>query len=480
MKKKIIAMLLCAAMVGTMLTGCGEKKEEDNRELVLYTWEGLFPQEVLDQFEEEKGIKIISSNFDSNETMLEKVQQSDGKDYDLVIGDDYIIEQVVNNGLAQKLDKSKLSNYGNINPLYQSQFYDPENEYTIPHGAGIPLIVYDPEQVDFEIKGYSDLWNPELDNRELVLYTWEGLFPQEVLDQFEEEKGIKIISSNFDSNETMLEKVQQSDGKDYDLVIGDDYIIEQVVNNGLAQKLDKSKLSNYGNINPLYQSQFYDPENEYTIPHGAGIPLIVYDPEQVDFEIKGYSDLWNPELEDKIATIASYRAIEGMVLLTMGKSMNEEDPAVIKEAGEKLKELAQNIRMIQDTNTQNALLNGEAAVGILYTSQVIAALAENPDLKVVYPEEGLGFGIMNFYIPKNAPDTEEAYEFLDYILEPEVAAECFNFLGYYCTNKAADELVNPDLVVPDSVTKGEIIQNVSQEAEEVYNQNWTEFKAACD
>lgn len=320
----------------------------------------------------------------------------------------------------------------------------------------------------------------EEDNRELVLYTWEGLFPQEVLDSFEEEKGIKIISSNFDSNETMLEKVQQSDGKDYDLVIGDDYIIEQVVNNGLAKELDKAKLTNYGNINPLYQSQFYDPDNKYTIPHGAGIPLIVYDPEQVDFEIKGYSDLWNPELEDKIATIASYRAIEGMVLLTMGKSMNEEDPAVIKEAGEKLKELAPNIRMIQDTNTQNALLNGEAAVGILYTSQVIAALAENPDLKVVYPEEGLGFGIMNFYIPKNAPDTEEAYEFLDYILEPEVAAECFNFLGYYCTNKAADELVNPDLVVPDSVTKGEIIQNVSQEAEEVYNQNWTEFKAACD
>lgn len=320
----------------------------------------------------------------------------------------------------------------------------------------------------------------EEDNRELVLYTWEGLFPQEVLDSFEEEKGIKIISSNFDSNETMLEKVQQSDGKDYDLVIGDDYIIEQVVNSGLAKELDKAKLTNYGNINPLYQSQFYDPDNKYTIPHGAGIPLIVYDPEQVDFEIKGYSDLWNPELEDKIATIASYRAIEGMVLLTMGKSMNEEDPAVIKEAGEKLKELAPNIRMIQDTNTQNALLNGEAAVGILYTSQVIAALAENPDLKVVYPEEGLGFGIMNFFIPKNAPDTEEAYEFLDYILEPEVAAECFNFLGYYCTNKAADELVNPDLVVPDSVTKGEIIQNVSQEAEEVYNQNWTEFKAACD
>lgn len=320
----------------------------------------------------------------------------------------------------------------------------------------------------------------EEDNKELVLYTWEGLFPQEVLTDFEDETGIRIISSNFDSNETMLEKVQQSDGKDYDLVIGDDYIIEQIVNNGLAKELDKEKLKNYDNINPLYQSQFYDPENKYTIPHGAGIPLIVYDPEQVDFEIQGYEDLWNPALEDKIATIASYRAVEGMVLLTMGKSMNEEDPAVIKEAGEKLKELAPNIRMIQDTNTQNALLNGEASVGILYTSQVIAALEENPDLKVVYPKEGLGFGIMNFFIPKNAPDTEEAYAFLDYILEPEVAAKCFDFVGYYCTNKAADELVNPDLVVPDSVTKGEIIQNVSTEAEEAYNQNWTEFKAACD
>ena len=89
---------------------------------------------------------------------------------------------------------------------------------------------------------------------------------------------------------------------------------------------------------------------------------------------------------------------------------------------------------------------------------MIAALAENPDLKVVYPKEGLGFGIMNFFIPKNAPDTEEAYAFLDYILEPEVAAKCFDFVGYYCTNKAADELVNPDLVVPDSVTKGKLFR----------------------
>ena len=202
----------------------------------------------------------------------------------------------------------------------------------------------------------------EDDNKELVLYTWEGLFPQEVLDGFEKETGIKIISSNFDTNETMLEKIQQTDGKDYDIVVGDDYIIEQIVKNGLAKKLDKTQIGNFNNINPLYQSQFYDPDNEYTVPHGAGIPLIVYDPEQVDFEIKGYEDLWNPKLEDKIAMIGSYRAVNGFVLQTMGKSMNEEDVSVIEQAGEKLKELAPNIRMIQDSDTQNALLNGEASV----------------------------------------------------------------------------------------------------------------------
>ena len=62
--------------------------------------------------------------------------------------------------------------------------------------------------------------------------------------------------------------------------------------------------------------------------------------------------------------------------------------------------------------------------------------------------------------------------FVDYILRPEIAAQCFNYIGYYCTNQAADDLVDPNLVVPDTVTSGEIVQNVSQEAEEQYNKNW--------
>ena len=319
------------------------------------------------------------------------------------------------------------------------------------------------------------------DSREMVLFTWEGMFPQEVLDGFEEETGIQIVYSNFDTDETMLEKLAQAEGGDYDLVIADDYIIETVVQEGLAQKLDQSKIENFGNINPLYQGQFYDKEDAYTVPYGAGIPLIVYDPELVDFEIESYEDLWDERLADSIALTANYRVINGITLLSMGKSMNEEDVSVIEEAGEKLKALAPNVRMIQDENTQNALLNGEASVAFLYTSQVTQVLSENPDLKVVYPKEGLGFGIMAGFIPSNAPNSDAAHQFLNYILEPETGAQCFDFMGYYSTNIEADEfLENQDLAVPDTVTEGEIVQNVSEDAEAAYNKNWTEFRAACD
>ena len=318
------------------------------------------------------------------------------------------------------------------------------------------------------------------DKDELVLYTWDGMVPQEVLDDFEKETGTKVVYSNFDTDETMLEKLSQAKGGDYDVVIADDYIIESAVKEGLVQKLDKDAITNWGNINPLFQGQFYDPDDEYTVPYGAGIPLIVYDPDQVDIDIKGYKDLWDPSLEDSVAIIGAYRVICGITQLSMGESMNEDDVDVIARTGEKLQELAPTIRLIQDDNTQNALLNGEASVAFLYTSQVTQALKDNPDLKVVYPEEGLGFGILGTFIPSEAPNAEAANEFINYLLQPEVTAKCINSVGYYNTNKAADDLVDENLVVPDDVTKGESIENVSQEAEQEYNKIWTEFKAACD
>ena len=142
--KKIIALLMSLILTASLLAGCGSKEETENAsglsgELNLYTWDGMFPQEVLRGFEDETGVRINYSNFDYNEDMLAKLGETEGGDYDLVIGDDYILEMVISEGLAQKLDTAKLENYENLNPVFMSQFYDPENEYTVPYGAGIPL-----------------------------------------------------------------------------------------------------------------------------------------------------------------------------------------------------------------------------------------------------------------------------------------------------------------------------------------------------
>lgn len=325
---------------------------------------------------------------------------------------------------------------------------------------------------------------PKATSTELNLFTWDGMFPKEVLDGFEKETGIKIYYSNFDYDEDMLAKLEETKGGDYDLVIADDYIIELAIKEGLVQKLDQSLIPNLSNINSLYQGQFYDTTDEYTVPYGAGIPLIVYDPSLVEFEITSYADLWNENLKDNVAIIGNYRVIDGITLKTMGQSFNTEDLTAIAEAGEKLKQLAPNIRVINDNNTQDFLISGEVAVAFLYTSQVNQAVVANPNLKVVYPSEGLGFGIMAGFIPSQAPHADAAHAFLEYLLRPEISAKCFEFLGYYCTNKAAEEYISDELknilVVPDSVTEGEIIQNISTEAEELHSQIWTEFRNACN
>lgn len=320
----------------------------------------------------------------------------------------------------------------------------------------------------------------------LVLFTWEGMFPQEVLKGFTEETGIDIAYANFDYDETMLTKLENANGGDYDVVIADDYIIETVIEKGLAQKLDTTKLANYENINPVYQGQFFDPDDEYTVPYGAGVQTIVYNPNTVEKEIKGYADLWDESLKGNVGIIANFRVINGMALKVMGESYNTEDIATIEQAGEMLLELAPNIRLIKDDNTQDDLISGEISAAVMYTSQVTMAKLADPELEVVFPEEGIGFGVQGMFVPSAAPNADAAYKFIDYILRPEISVKCYEYLGYYCTNKAADELISDEyrefLTLPDDFSSDdmEMIGNISSEALSAHDKVWTAFKAACE
>ena len=307
---------------------------------------------------------------------------------------------------------------------------------------------------------------------ELNLYTWEGMFPQEVLDAFTAETGIKVNYSSFDTDETMLAKLETAKGGDYDVVIADDYIIETAIAEGLVMELDKSKIANIGNVNPVYQGQFFDPEDAYTVPYGAGVQTIVYNP-----DLDNYKNIFQPVYLNTFVESFKLALTSTLLICAIGYPFGY--------FMAKLLELAPNIRLIKDDNLQDDLISGEISAGVMYTSQVTMACLANPDLKVVYPSEGIGFGIMAQFVPVNAPNPDAAHAFIDYILRPEVSKQCFEYIGYYCTNQAADALIEDAyqsfLTLPEdfSADNMEMIQNISAEAMEAHTKVWTEFRTAC-
>jgi spermidine/putrescine-binding protein len=321
-------------------------------------------------------------------------------------------------------------------------------------------------------------------NKELIIYTWSEMFPEDILEGFESQTGYTINYANFDLNETMLTRLETSGGGEYDLIIADDYAIEIVIEKGLAQKLDKSKIANYKNINPMYQGQFYDSHDDYTVPYGSGVMTLIYNPALVTVPIRGYADLWDPSFAGSLGIIGNYRVINGMALKVLGESYNANDIPTIQRAGEKLLALAPNIRLIRDDDLQNELISGEITTGVMYTSQVNMAKQMDSSLEIVYPEEGIGFGIQGAFIPSQAPNPDAAHEFLNYILDPRRGAWCFEYMGYYSTFSASDPYISEEnqalLTLPEGFNIDmEMIQNISAEADEEQNRIWTAFRAAA-
>lgn len=315
----------------------------------------------------------------------------------------------------------------------------------------------------------------------LTIYTWPEMFPQELLERFTEETGIAVNYADFDTNETMLAKLQAAEGREYDFVLADDYIIEQAIGCGLVSELDRSRISTWSNINPLYQGQYYDPDDKYTVPCGAGIMEIVYRPSATGFKITKYSDLWDTRLRGRVGIIANPRVVNGIVLKMNGKSMNTVDLDEIRSVSTSLDSLVPNIRLVKDMLINDDLVSGEIDAGLVYSSQAVTAILTDPELELVLPEEGLGFGVMGGFVPSNAPNKDAAYKFIEFLNKPENAAEWFNFMGYYCTNSAAEKYIDPSLknlvIIPQSFSKDdlEMIENIPGEASSVHEEVWMDF-----
>ncbi|MEG0766804.1 MAG: spermidine/putrescine ABC transporter substrate-binding protein, partial [Clostridia bacterium] len=253
-------------------------------------------------------------------------------------------------------------------------------------------------------------------------------------------------------------------------------------NEGLLLELDKSKLPNYVNIDPVFQNQYYDPDNKYTIPYAAGTPLIIYDPALVDIEITGYEDLWNPALADSVVVMNDARNVIGITLKTLGASVNTTDPAILAQAREKLLQLKPNIRALDYDTPHQLMISGETAVGYMFTPQIAWTLAERPDLKVVYPKEGMGYGIDSIVVPAHAPHANNAHQFINFLLQPEIGAKIAQVQQYMNCNQAAVPLLESDLktnnviYIPGEIRgEAEFIKDVG-DALPIYDEIWTAFK----
>lgn len=320
------------------------------------------------------------------------------------------------------------------------------------------------------------------EGKTLNVLSFAGYVDDGVLADFEAETGIKVVWSPADSYEDILLKVTQSGGEGYDLVLTADYSLDIMRQEGLLQKLDMAKLSNFSNLNPVYLNQFFDPDNEYAVPYICGCTLIVYNPELCPVEITGYEDLWNEALKDSVVTLDSSRVLIGVTLKTLGYGMNETDPAILAKAKEKLMPLYPNIRAFGDMESFSALESGEASVGFIFAAFATMLHNEFPDYKIVYPKEGLGFGIDGFVMTAAAKNVDNAHAFLNYLMEPEVAAHNTEYQGYTCVNKAAEDYLsaqywdNPAVCIPEENLKtAEIVQNIGS-AESLYTDIYTAFK----
>ena len=319
------------------------------------------------------------------------------------------------------------------------------------------------------------------EEKTLNVFSWATYIDDGTMAKFTEQTGIKVNYTTFATNEEMLLKMAMS-GNEYDVILASDYAVNTLRKQDKLLKLDKELLPNYKNLDPAFLGQYYDENNEFTVPYTAGTPLIVYNPDLVEFEITGYEDLWNPALRDSIVVIDDARNIIGITLKTLGYSFNTTDEAKLAEAKEKLMGLRPNIRAFNYDTPHNDLISGEVSVGYMFTPFVLLAMDANPNLKVVYPREGMGFGIDALVIPVDAPHPPNAHALLNFLLDSEVAGNTAGMQYYLSPVATAYEFIpeylrdNPAIRIPaDILGETEFIMDVG-EAESRFQEIWAEFK----
>lgn len=322
------------------------------------------------------------------------------------------------------------------------------------------------------------------DNGEVNVYNWGEYIDEDLLDQFEEETGIKVNYSTYSDNESMYSTLK-SGASEYDVIIPSDYMISRLIHEDLLEKIDFDNIPNFANIDAAYQSMDYDPTNEYSVPYMWGVVGIVYNTTMVDYVPTSWDILWDEDLSGQILMFDNSRDAIGIALKSLGYSYNTTDEAEITAAVDKLieqKPLVQAYVMDQIFDKMEA---GEAAVGPYYAGDAITMMEENPDLAFCFPEEGSNYYVDAMCIPKGAGNKENAEAFINFMCQPEVMAANAEYIYYSTPSSAARELLNEELKNSDIAYPGaavmdsaEVYINLPQETLDLYDSEWIRLKTA--
>lgn len=320
--------------------------------------------------------------------------------------------------------------------------------------------------------------------KELNLFIWSSYMPQAVLDKFEEKYGIKVNQTNYASNEEMLAKLQAGGAGQYDLAVASDYMVEIMLKQkeGVLQTIDLNNVPNLKNIDPQYKNKEFDSANKYSVAYLCGSVLIAVNTDKVKTPVKSYKDLADPQFKDSLVVLDDQRAIIGMGLKMLGYSLNETDPAKLQQAKEEVKKIVPNIKAYDSDSPKTLLINGEAKAGFVWNAEASLAKRENPNIQIVFPEEGMYLWQDNFVIPKGAPHKKEAELFINFILEPEISAIIAKEWPYTNPNAEARKVMDKSILEDKSayppkevLVKGEFLRDVG-EATKLYDEIWAEIK----
>jgi putrescine transport system substrate-binding protein len=294
----------------------------------------------------------------------------------------------------------------------------------------------------------------------LNLYIWSDYLAPNTLSDFEKQTGIKIHVAYYDTNETLETKLLAG-SSGYDIVVPTASYFERLIKAGAFTALDKSRLPNLKNMDPelMQKVKQNDPDNGHGVIYLWGTNGIGYNEKMVkalmpDAPLDSWRMVFDPAVASKlskcgISVLDSPAEMLRAVYSYMGKDPNSQSADDLAQAEAIMTKIRPYISSINSSGYIEALANGDICVAVAYNGDVMQsrdrAKEANKGIEIKYalPKEGSIVWFDMLAIPKEAPNLESAYAFMNYMMTPQVIADVSNFKRYADANAAAQPLVLP-------------------------------------